>query len=83
LLYPLSYEGGARLDPRSSPTRLPILAGGWLALLAGLGQINAEERATFTKKRIQRTVFPTGKDAQAGCTTGCAECGGRSRAAFG
>jgi hypothetical protein len=36
LLYPLSYEGGARLDPRRNRTRLPILAGGWSVLLAGL-----------------------------------------------
>ena len=36
LLYPLSYEGGARVDPSGNRTRLPILAGGWHALLAGL-----------------------------------------------
>ncbi len=36
MLYPLSYEGGARLDPRRNRTRLPILAGGWLVSLAGL-----------------------------------------------
>jgi hypothetical protein len=35
LLYPLSYEGGARADPPGSPTRLPILAGGWLVALVG------------------------------------------------
>ena len=36
MLYPLSYEGGARLDPRRNRTQLPILAGGWLVLFAGL-----------------------------------------------
>jgi hypothetical protein len=36
LLYPLSYEGGARLDPYSYRARLPILAGGRPVLLVGL-----------------------------------------------
>ena len=36
MLYPLSYEGGARLDLRRNRTRLPILTGGWPVLLAGL-----------------------------------------------